>query len=192
MGRQIWHLVLLIAVVGCTTWTLAVTKRAEIPSTWLEDDAESRARFKEIQEQPAPKLEVTNWMNGQAMTVQSLKGKVVLLDFWGTWCPPCIAQIPHINELSEKYRDRGLVVIGVCHSDGAETMGDVVKEKGMKYPAAADVDLKTNEAYRVADWPQFYLIDREGKLRICSVAEDKIEEAIKALLEEAGDEGPRK
>ena len=159
-------------------------KRAEIRTNWLEGDADSRARFKAIQDKPARALEVQNWINSDALTLASLKGKVVLIDFWGTWCPPCLAQIPRNNQLHEKYKEKGLAIVGVCHTDGAETMGDIVKEKGIKYPVAADIDLKTSRAYLAGEYPQYYLIDRGGNLRICSINEESLEDAVKALLQE--------
>ena len=109
---------------------------AAIDPAWLEGD---RARFNAIENKPAPKLTVANWTNSEAMSLDQLKGKVVLVDFWATWCGPCLASVPHTNELMEKYGKEGLVIIGVCHPTGAEKMQQTVKEKDIKYPVAADL-----------------------------------------------------
>jgi thiol-disulfide isomerase/thioredoxin len=157
-----------------------------IDPSWLEGTPEDRAKFAKLEGKPAPALAVKNWINADHMTVQQLKGKVVLVDFWATWCGPCLASIPHTNELMEKYKDQGLVIIGVCHSEGAEKMAAVVKEKGIKYPVAEDNSLKTNKAYIVSGYPDYYFIDRAGKLRIADCKNNKVEDAIKFLLAESG------
>ena len=155
-----------------------------VKETWLEGTADTRKRFETIEGKAAPALTVKEWTNAEAMKLADLKGKVVLLDFWATWCGPCIAAIPHTNALQEKYKDKGLVIVGVCHSRGAEKMADMVKEKGIEYPVAADVEGKTDESYKVDGYPDYYFIDRAGKLRIADCKNGSVEEAIQALLAE--------
>jgi thiol-disulfide isomerase/thioredoxin len=118
------------------------------------------------------------------MKLDELKGKVVLLDFWATWCGPCIAAIPHTNELAAKYKDKGLVIIGVCHPQGVEKMAQMAKDKGIKYPVTADKDGTTIKAYKVNSYPDYYFIDRSGNLRIADCANGKVDAAIEALLGE--------
>jgi thiol-disulfide isomerase/thioredoxin len=154
---------------------------AVVKKDWLEGE---RGRFKEIEGKTPPALKLTNWINGKELKLEDMKGKVVMLDFWATWCGPCIASIPHTNEILEKYQDKGLVVLGVCHSEGAEKMADTAKAKGIKYPVVADVSGATNKAYNVDSYPDYYFIDRAGKLRICDCKNGSIEDAIKALLAE--------
>ena len=81
-----------------------------------------REQLNEMQGQPAPKLALKGWINAEPMTLKKLKGKIVVLDFWATWCGPCLASIPHTNELMEKYADKGVVIIGVCAKRGAEKL----------------------------------------------------------------------
>lgn len=95
--------------------------------------------------------------------------------------------MPHANKLQKKYADRGLVIIGICATNGAESMAATVKEWPIEFPVAADIDGKTNAAYRVNSYPDYYFIDRAGNLRIVDCANAKIEEAIELLLSESAE-----
>ena len=157
---------------------------ATIKPEWREGDDTVRARLKGLEGKAPPALTVANWINSKPQKFSDLKGKVVLLDFWATWCGPCIKAIPHTNELAAKYKDKGLVIIGVCHPQGADKMAATVKEHKIEYPVAADTTGKTNEAYKVNGYPDYYFIDRAGNLRIADCSNGKVDEAIEALLAE--------
>jgi len=161
-------------------------KGAGVDPNWLEGTPEQRQALAKIEGKPAPALTVGTWLNSDPMPLDSLKGKVVLIDFWATWCGPCINSIPHTNALMDKYKDQGLVIIGVCHPKGVEKMADTVKQHGLKFPVAADATGKTNKTYMVGGYPDYYLIDRSGKLRIADCKNSTVGEAIKALLAEPG------
>ncbi len=141
-----------------------------------------RATLNTMQGKPAPELQLNGWINSKALNLKQLKGKIVVLDFWATGCGPCIASIPHTNELMEKYSEKGVVIIGVCAQRGAEKIESTVKERGIQYPVA--VDQGTNAAYKANSYPDYYIIDRKGVLRWADIVNRDVEKAIKHLLAE--------
>ena len=149
-------------------------------TSFQEGDAKLRERLKVIDAEHPPELQVTNWINAPAATLASLKGKIVVLDFWATWCGPCIASIPHTNELAEKFKDK-VVIIGVCHPQGGEKMADMVKEKGIKYSVCLDATGATAKAYAVNGFPDYYIFDATGKLALADCSNGSVEKALEAL-----------
>lgn len=138
----------------------------------------------------APALgEKVVWLKGEP-SPEWAPGKVYLLDFWATWCGPCIAGMPHINELAEKYKDDGLVVIGVAiwPRQGMAPTAEWLKTKGdsVKYAVAEDVDGAAATAYMDAigaqSIPTVMLIDREGRM-VWSGHPGQMDEVLEAVME---------
>lgn len=104
-------------------------------------------------------------LDGQVLQLSSLKGKVVLLDFWATWCPPCRAEIPHFNALYAAYKERGLEIVGVSLDEGGDgPVRAFVQQNGMAY-AVGMGDSRLTQAYGgIQGIPTTFLIDREGKI----------------------------
>lgn len=165
---------------------LALTVHAgEFPDAWTwDDDANARGQHAALEGKPMPPLQVQGWVNGEVKPAD-MKGKVVVVDFYATWCGPCMAAIPHNNQMLEKYKDKGLVIVGVCTSDrGQERMPQTVKDKGIKYPTAQDPQLKSETAWRVNYYPTYAIIDRKGIVRILGLQPGHVEEVVKKLLAE--------
>lgn len=93
--------------------------------------------------------------------------------------------MPHLLELAKKHADAGFVVIGVHTTQGADRMAEFVAEHGITYPVCADIDNATTTAFAVDSYPDYYLIDRAGKLRVADLQNRALDGAIAALLAEA-------
>ncbi|MBO9662253.1 thioredoxin family protein [Dokdonella sp.] len=112
---------------------------------------------------------IDRWFNSAPLSLAELEGKVVLVEFWTYSCINCIHVTPHVKEWYRRYRDQGLVVIGV-HTPEYEEEHDPAKVQaaierfGIEYPVAQDNGYRTWEAYGNRYWPASYLIDREGRI----------------------------
>ena len=104
-------------------------------------------------------------LDGQPLRLSSYRGKVVLLDFWATWCVPCREEIPHFVELQEKYRTSGLQIIGVSLDDGPEPVRTFYQQFHLNYPVVMGT-AKTGELYGgVLGLPIAFVLDEEGRIR---------------------------
>jgi len=134
---------------------------------------------------PAPDFTLTD-SNGARLTLSSYKGKVVLLDFWATWCGGCKVEIPWYIEFSDKYRKQGLAVIGVSMDDsGWKLVKPFLKEKGMHYPVVI-ANEAVGKLYDVQNMPVTLLIDRQGRIassHVGVVNKDAFEKEIATLLQ---------
>jgi cytochrome c biogenesis protein CcmG/thiol:disulfide interchange protein DsbE len=104
-------------------------------------------------------------LEGEQMTLTSLKGKVVLLDFWATWCGPCRESIPHLVNLHKNYREKGLVILGMSADKGdGDVVRRFVKSMDIPYPIMITPE-EVLRSYGVTALPTTVFIDREGKIR---------------------------
>lgn len=130
-------------------------------------------------------------LNGKEVSLSQFKGRVVILDFWATWCPPCRMSIPELTGLQKKFRGQGLVVIGVSLDDPARTSDLFLKAFMEKFNMNYTVlryDMKIMEDYFGTESPAIptmFLIDREGKIRkkIVGFRHGVLKKSVEALLQ---------
>lgn len=153
-----------------------------------ERKGENSAAKDALEGKPAPPLQVDGWMNTDDImgdvNLKQFEGKVVVIDFWGVWCGPCKAAIPHLIELYEAHHDKGLVVIGVHTKNAAEKMAEYVDEKSIPYPVCVDIDGETVKAFHVDSYPDYYVIDKKGNLRFADLANAEVDRVVEMLLAE--------
>ena len=145
---------------------------------------------KEVEAGPtAPDFSLSS-LAGQTVTLEQYRGKVVLLDFWATWCPPCRMTIPLLIKLQEKYRDEGLVILGISIDDPRQISNNDLKyfKKMTKinYPVLRFND-KVMQDYFAGERvsvPTMFVVDRNGKIRdkIVGYAPDPLEKSLAAVI----------
>ena len=143
-----------------------------------------------------PLTGATTWLNTPPLTTEQLRGKVVVVDFWTYSCINCLRSIPYVKAWAEKYKDQGLVVIGVHTPEFAFEKSEAnvrqnVRRLGLTYPVAMDNDFAVWRAFRNQYWPAHYFIDAQGRIRHHHFGEgdyEGSERVIQQLLKEAGAE----
>lgn len=140
------------------------------------------------QEAPATDFEVT-LLSGETFRLSDQKGKVVLMNIWATWCPPCRDETPDLVDVYEKYKDEGYVTLGVSIDEqGESVVRPFMKEYDVTYPMYIDTDGTVMEKYGpTMGIPTTYIIGRQGNLRyfaVGAVTKKELEPRIKELLAE--------
>jgi peroxiredoxin len=109
---------------------------------------------------PAPDFTLTT-LEGEDLTLSSLQGQPVVLNFWATWCPPCRAEVPALGAVSDSLEGRA-TVLGVDVGESAQTVSAFVAERGVSYPIVLDTDSSTASLYGIRAFPTTYLLDENG------------------------------
>jgi peroxiredoxin len=133
----------------------------------------------------APDFTVTD-LNGRQLTLSDFKGKIVLLDFWATWCAPCRTEIPHFIEMQQKYGPQDFQVIGISMDDDAKPVREYYQQHQLNYPVAVGDDKLAQRFGGMLGLPVNFLIDREGRIfskhlgaTDVSVFDDEVAELLK-------------
>lgn len=111
--------------------------------------------------QAAPEISAQGWINSKPLSLAKLRGKVVVVEFWATWCPPCRQTIPHLNRLHNAYKDRGVVLLSLT-DQAAHEVEPFAREMQMTYPVG--FGSATGGAYGVSSIPHAIVIGRSGKV----------------------------
>ena len=125
-------------------------------------------------------------LQGKTWSLRELKGKVVLVNFWATWCPPCRKEMPDLNTLYQRFRDQGFVILAISDEEAGKVK-PFIAERNISYPVMLDPGRKVNELFQVEGIPKSFVYDREGKL----VAQSIDMRTQKQFLEMLGQAGLR-
>ena len=137
---------------------------------------------------PAPDFTLKT-LEGPNLRLQEQRGKVVLLNFWATWCGPCREEMPQLNKLFEKYRPLGFTLLGVNIDEDPRNAANVATQLGVKFPVLLDTDKRISKLYQLSTMPSTVMIDRDGRVRYVNRGyktgtELEYDQQIRALLKE--------
>jgi peroxiredoxin len=134
----------------------------------------------------APEFSITA-ENGRPVSLSNFGGKVLVLNFWATWCPPCVDEMPSLNRFAAQFKDKGVVVLGVSVDKDANAYKQFIRQFDPAFLTARDPDQKINQEYGTVQYPETYIINAQGKVvnKIISSAnwtDDKIVSYVQSLL----------
>ena len=139
--------------------------------------------------QAAPNFTLTD-LNGATVSLQSLRGKAVLLNFWASWCGPCRAEMPHLEKLHREYKNRDVIILGIDDEE-ADVAQAYLKRYGYTFNSLIDAQKQASRLYRISAIPQSFFITKDGKIaahvlgtRLESALRDGIEKALAWKIEE--------
>ncbi len=140
--------------------------------------------FGEVALKPAPAKEFSlALLTGQSLTLSSLRGKVVMVDFWSSWCPPCRQEAPALAATYERYRSRGVEFVGVAIWDSEDEVRKFLERNRITYPNSLDLKGVTAIEYGVKGIPEKFFVDRQGNL-VRKFIGPVTEERLAAVLDE--------
>ena len=196
-NKNILLIIILIIVVGAIYYlssqkvsvgNIKPADLADAPDTYIKN--EEAIEQKKGKYSYAPELTgIEGYINtDESITIGSLKGKVILIDFWTYTCINCIRTLPHLKNWHKKYEDDGLVIIGVHTPEFEfekinENVVEAVKEYGLEYPIVQDNSYATWSAFKNRYWPHKFLIDIDGFIRYDHIGEGSYEETEKVIQE---------
>jgi thiol-disulfide isomerase/thioredoxin len=130
------------------------------------DDPQFAAAMARLKEEDELKQQVDftlTDLEGKTWTLKSLQGKVVLVNFWATWCPPCRKEMPDLDSLYQRFKGQGLVILAISDEE-ADKVKPYLAERKVTFPILLDPGRKVNELFRIDGIPKSFVYDRNGKL----------------------------
>jgi cytochrome c biogenesis protein CcmG/thiol:disulfide interchange protein DsbE len=138
-------------------------------------------------EGPAPDFTLTTF-DGEQITLSDLRGQVVVINFWASWCLPCKEEAPYLESTWRKYKDRGVDFIGVDYLDTETKAHEYIEEFDITYPNGPDIETRISYDYRIQGVPETFFVAKDGTLRgvkIGPLLPPELEDRITEMLAEA-------
>jgi cytochrome c biogenesis protein CcmG/thiol:disulfide interchange protein DsbE len=134
----------------------------------------------------APDFSLTSF-DGKSIILSKLRGQVVIINFWASWCPPCREEAPYLEQTWRKYQDKGVVFIGVDYADTEKEASAYLKEYDITYFNGPDLGTRISQSYNMKGVPETYYVDKQGQLRgvkVGPLVAPELDQKIEELLSE--------
>lgn len=135
---------------------------------------------------PAPELVVTD-LNGTLVSLRDYSGKVMLVNLWATWCPPCKAEMPTLEAFYQKYKHDNFVIIGINDGETYDLVEKFVEDYGLTVPVWLDEQYLSEKAFKTINLPSSYVIDRDGTVRLMwigAISRNVLEKFVSPIIKE--------
>jgi thiol-disulfide isomerase/thioredoxin len=153
--KHLTRLVFLILVIGLS----ACTTLSATPAPGATPEVSSGLNVGA----PAPTFSTT-LLDGKIQSLKGLQGKVVLINFWATWCGPCRTEMPYFQQLADTYKDQGFTVLAINNREAADVMQPFIDQLKLTFPIGLDKDGRINTLYMARQYPTTYVIGRDGTI----------------------------
>jgi thiol-disulfide isomerase/thioredoxin len=156
----------------------------------IEPDLDPLKLFEEAASLPGanpPEIVAKQWIDQQPVKLADLRGKVVLVDFWATWCGPCVGELPNVLAAYKKYHAKGFEIVGISLDQSETALKDFIKQKEMTWPQYFDGkgwESKLGQKYGITSIPATFLLDGEGKIVAKNLRGPALEAELAKLLGE--------
>jgi len=131
----------------------------------------------------APDFQLQN-LDGQSITLSGLKGNPVLINFWATWCQPCVSEMPHLQEINNEWSDKGLVVLAINWGESAAQVEQFLQAHNLSLPVLLDTKKVVAQKYGIRAFPTTFFIDKDGIIQVKVIGAFPDKAAIESRLSE--------
>ncbi len=162
---------------------ILILERSERNGKLATPDGVSAGPNSNLIGKPAPDFKVKD-LKGKELSLEKYRGKVILLDFWATWCGPCIAELPNVKRTYEKHKDQKFEIIGISLDSSKTKLDTFIKKEGLNWIHYWDHNQSIAQQYKVSDIPSMFLIDGKGVVRKANLSGDALGTEVAKLVKE--------
>ena len=159
-----WNILLLLVLLAGSLWISATRVRFEPVRDMASPQASVATDIAPLENHPAPDFTLTD-LNGKSVHLADLRGQVVLVNVWATWCPPCRAEMPMIQAAYAQYGAQGFTVLAVNQREDQQKVAAYMQENDLSFPALLDLDANVGALYQARALPSSFFIDKAGVIR---------------------------
>lgn len=164
LSQRQWNMVLVAVFLAGSLLIAATRVRPGVGATSPAAPTNLLADPAPLPDHPAPDLALSQ-LDGTQRTLRDLRGQVVLINIWATWCPPCRAEMPAIQQAYAEYHERGFTVLAVNQREDATTITPFLEQHGLTFPILLDSDGQASAIYQASALPSSFFVDRRGVIR---------------------------